>query len=130
MSQTFPKKERLHSKKLIDQLFENGQQFFVFPFKVFHLQINNMEDSSAQLLITIPKRNHKNATDRNKLKRLIREAYRLNKSSLYNQLHSTENQLLIGMIYVGREMLSFAEIERKIILILQRLTEQDEQAAG
>ena len=83
-----------------------------------------------QLLISVPKRNFKKAVDRNKIKRLVRESYRKNKSSLLDSRVSSEKQLLIGLVYTGNTILPYAEIERKIILILQRLIEQDEQAAG
>jgi len=127
---TLNRNERLHSKKLIDQLFEKGDSFFVYPFKVFSLKAEPTFPYPAQLFISVPKRNIKKATDRNKIKRLIREAYRLNKAIIAGQPKSRGNQLVFGLIYIQKTILSFAEIERKIILILQRLNEQDEQAAG
>ena len=130
MKQTLNRNERLHSKKLIDQLFEKGDSFFVYPFKVFTLKAEPNLPYPAQLFISVPKRNIKKATDRNRIKRLIREAYRLNKTIIAGQPKSRGNQLVFGLIYTQKTILSFAEIERKIILILQRLNEQDEQAAG
>lgn len=127
---TFPKEERLHSKKLIDNLFKEGDSFFTYPFKVLYLKKNSLEKPPVQVLITVSKRNIKQAVDRNKVKRLIREAFRLNKSGLQQHLKSKDRQLLIGLIYTDRNIQSFTKIESKIILILQRLIEQDEQAVG
>ena len=130
LKQTLKIHERLHSKKLIDLLFEKGNSFFVYPFKVITLCVEATNPNPTQLLVSVPKRNIRKATDRNKIKRLIREAYRLNKTIIAGQPKSRGNQLVFGLIYTQKTILSFAEIERKIILILQRLNEQDEQTAG
>ena len=84
----------------------------------------------VQILISVSKRNFKNATDRNRIKRLIRESYRKSKMTLYSTRNMSEKQLLIGLIYTAKTIMPYAEIESKIILILQRLIKQDEQAAG
>ena len=130
MRQTFTKSERLHSRKLIGELFKGGNTFFKFPFKVIWLHKEMDGDAGVQMLVSVSKRNFKKAVDRNKVKRLVREAYRKQKYRLYESESLTDKQLLIGLIYTGKAILEYAEIERKIILILQRLIEQDEQAAG
>ena len=130
MKQTFTKSERLHSRKLIDALFKDGESFFSYPFKVILLEIGKTNQYPIQLLISVSKRNFKKAVDRNKIKRLVRESYRKNKSALIEFRSNSEYQLLIGLVYTGKTILTYTEIERKIILILQRLIEQDEQAAG
>jgi len=80
----------------------------------------------VQLLISVTKKNFKKAVDRNKLKRLVREGYRSNKLLLYDYLNEHNKSTLLGLIYVGETILSPKEIEQKLILILQRLIEQDE----
>ena len=128
MKYTLIKKERLSSKKLIDQLFTEGKTFFSYPFKVFYLFQEAEKEFPVQVLITVSKKNFKKAVDRNKLKRLVREGYRKNKSNLFDQLSKDNKSLLFGLIYVGESILSYQEMERKLILILQRLIEQDEEA--
>jgi len=76
----------------------------------------DQEVSTHQLLITVPKRNHKTAVARNKLKRRIREAYRLNKQEL-----DTEEKLLIAYIYTAKESLDYGRIEKKTIAALKKL---------
>ena len=98
--------------------------------KVIFIDIEDENIDSIQLLVSVPKRNLKNAVDRNRVKRLAREAYRLNKKEFCQKLKAKDQQLLIGLIYTDRNILPFAKIESKIILILQRLIEQDEQAVG
>ena len=83
-----------------------------------------------QILVSVSKRNFKKAVDRNKLKRLIREAYRRNKQPLIEYCQKNSAVVYLGLIYTGKTIPAYIEIERKIILILHRLTEQDEQTAG
>lgn len=130
MRHTFSKSERLNSRKLIGELFANGHSFYNYPFKVIQLNTSGSGSVRAQVLISVSKRNFKKAVDRNKIKRLVREAYRKHKNLIPEPELNSEKQLLIGLIYTGKTILEYAEIERKIILILQRLIEQDEQAAG
>ena len=130
MNQSLNKKERLRSKKLTEQLFGNGKSFFIYPFKVVFMEVNMEGNYPAQILISVSKRNFKQAVKRNRIKRLVRESYRKNKEKLYLRRPDCQRKLLIGLIYTAKTILSQAEIESKIILILQRLIEQDEQAAG
>jgi ribonuclease P protein component len=130
LSHTFSKAERLHSKKLIERLFKEGKSFYVYPFKIIYIENNPNDKYPVQALVSVAKRNIRKAVDRNKVKRLIREAYRQNKEELYKQRFANNNQLLIGLIYTARTILPHAQIESKIILILQRLIEQDGQTAG
>jgi ribonuclease P protein component len=81
-------------------------------------------------LVSVSKRNFKKAVDRNRIKRLIREAYRQNKSILGSNLASQPESLLLGFIYTAKTIMEYKEIERKIILILQRLIKGDAKTAG
>ncbi|MBN2639378.1 MAG: ribonuclease P protein component [Bacteroidales bacterium] len=122
MKQTFTKTERLHEKKLIHQLFSEGQSFFKYPFKVIFLSVKSENSPRAKVLVSVSKRNFKKAVDRNRIKRLMREAYRLNKHLLSPEYATPQNEcLLIGFIYTGKTLPDFQETERKIILILQEL---------
>ncbi|VAW29050.1 Ribonuclease P protein component [hydrothermal vent metagenome] len=83
-----------------------------------------------KVLFSVPKRNFNRAVDRNRIKRLMREAYRRNKSIFPGQEKGCRHQLLIGLIYTAKVHMDYAEIERKIILILQQLLEKNEQVTG
>jgi len=120
------KTERLNSKKLIDTLFKEGRSVFSHPFKVLYISKNETSTVPAKMLISVSKRHFKKAVDRNHIKRLAREAYRNNKEPLLAYLNSHNKSLFFGLIYVSETILSYEDIERKLILILQRLIEQDE----
>ncbi len=116
----FPKSERLHSKILIDRLFSSGKSFFIYPFKVLYLEELTESISNNQVLITVSSKKFKRAIDRNLIKRRIRESYRLNKYQL-EDIESSDSNLLIGYIYVGKEIHPFELIESKLKQSLQRL---------
>lgn len=118
---SFKKHERLCSKKVVELLFKQQQSFFVHPFKLIWVETSLPVNCSAQLLIAVPKKNYKKAVDRNYIKRLIRESYRLHKSMLYDALLKRNKQVAIAIICIAHDKLTFAETENKIVLLLQRL---------
>lgn len=106
--QTFKKSERLSKKKLIQELFHKGSSFYLHPFKIIFLL--QSEHPAHQILISVPKRIHKTAVSRNKIKRRIREAYRLNKPEI-----PSDEKLLIAYIYTSKEVLDFPTLERSMV---------------
>ena len=153
MRNTFGKEEKLCSKVLISSLFTKGKRFFIHPLKINWAEVQHYRGADIQVLIVVSKRNFKNAVDRNRIKRLIREAYRLNKSIIYDwypssaNINSTNNnnssknvnnnsvphknenrkQLLISISYVSKTIPDYTEIEKKIILILRRFKKEYEK---
>lgn len=120
---TFPKKERLSSKKEIRELFENGSSFYLPPFKVIFQPYTPTSDTSGfyhKVLFSIPKRNFKKAVTRNKIKRRLKEAYRLNKHQLLKP-NFVGLPLLIAYIYIGKKVDSYEMIEEKLKASLTRL---------
>lgn len=117
--QTFTKAERLCSKVIMDKVFETGKVIVVPSFKLIWLKADKIEEQPVQIVITVPKRNFKRAVDRNKMKRRIREAYRKNKEVLYSGISSESYYMML--IYTGRSIIEYKEIEEKILKLLQRL---------
>ncbi|MCD4697794.1 MAG: ribonuclease P protein component [Bacteroidales bacterium] len=122
--QTFTKNERLRSKKIIDRLFREANVFFETPFKVFWQKTEDESDSPTRILISVSKRKIAKAVNRNLLKRRIREAYRKNKSEIYEELIRSNQNLVFALVYLSGKIASYNEIEEKIILILQRLQKE------
>ena len=130
--QTFKKEERLHEKKLIGTLFKEGKSFYKFPFKVVYFKLEEAEAYPAKVLISVSKHNFKRAVDRNRIKRLIREAYRKNKYLLVEEetgSGGSQTTWVIGLIHRGNIIPEYEEVEKKIILILQELV-KNEQATS
>jgi|WetSurMetagenome_2_1015567.scaffolds.fasta_scaffold132269_2 ribonuclease P protein component len=127
---TFGKAEKLTGRKIIGELFAEGNSFFVSPFKVLWLDTASNGSSSAKLLITVPRRNFKNAVHRNRIKRLIREAYRLHKHELIAALSAKGIECAIAIVMTGHRLPDFKETEQIIILVLQRLQQEHEKIAG
>lgn len=117
--QTFTKVERLSGKIRLDKLFETGKSFNTFPFKVIWLEVADTA-APVQIVVSVPKRIFKRAVDRNRLKRLMREAYRKNKHLLYN--HLEKKKLHVIFIYTSKTIMTYSEVEEKIVMALQRLT--------
>ena len=120
--QTFKKEERLFGKKAITNLFAHGNSFLEYPFKVVWLNCHEEKKYPAKVLIAVSKKNIKKAVMRNRIKRLVREAYRKNKSVFYEFLTEDNTHCNIGLIYISKEELPYIQIEEKIIKILDRLT--------
>lgn len=109
---TFSKDEKLKSRKAIEQLFATGRSFSNFPFKVVWKGTENTVTGS-QAGFTVSSKQFKKAVDRNRIKRLIREAYRLQKHELQQQLKSNNKSLAVFFIYVGNELPDYTFIFEK-----------------
>ena len=119
--ETFGKSEKLCSKKSIKELFNRGSSFYIHPFKVIFLPNPDQDVTQHQLLISVPKRIFKKAVDRNKLKRRIKEAYRLNKK-LFPVI--SDNPQMIAYIYTAKELLKYQLIQEKLKNSLLRLSSE------
>lgn len=118
---TFTSDERLKRKKIIDALFEKGNSFYVAPLKVYHFETILPSKFPAQILIGASKRQLKKAVDRNRAKRLLREAYRKNKADLYFRLKTEQKQVAIAFIYQDNKLYDYLEVESFVKESLKRL---------
>jgi ribonuclease P protein component len=119
---TFKKEERLCSKKLLEELFRNGSSFFLYPFRISSLPATLDTAVPVQVVISVSKRRFKRASDRNLIKRRIRESYRIIKAEqLYPFLREQNLQVLLSISYVGNEILAYPEIDTKLKEAIERL---------
>lgn len=103
-SYSFPKSEKLCRLKLIQTLFSEGKSVQSYPLKMVFIPANYPEDVQFQLLISVPKRIFKKAVHRNRVKRLIRESYRLQKHFLQQ---ITPQKHALALIFIGKELLEY-----------------------
>lgn len=113
--------EKLKSRKIIGSLFSDGKVIGAYPIKFFWIATELKSDKPVQFAFSVPKRKFKKAVDRNKVKRLMREAVRLNKQALYEKLESKQQQLAIMVLYSGDKISDFATIENKVIKCYNKL---------
>jgi ribonuclease P protein component len=113
------KSEILRSKKKIQELFEEGSSFFLYPFKVFFVRTKT-DKQKIEVLFSVSKKNFGKAVDRNKIRRRMREAYRLNKGDFLGDIQS-EVSISLAIIYIGRLKLPYTEIENKLKAVFLRL---------
>jgi ribonuclease P protein component len=117
---TLGKNERLKSRKIIEELFSKGQRFMVSPFRVFYLPAA----ASLQCGVAVSSKNFKKAVDRNRIKRQVREAYRLQKTALQQKLKEKNTGLSIFLVYTGKELPEYQLLYDKLTVILNKLLKQ------
>ena len=126
--QTFGKDEKLCSQTEITDLFSKGKQLFKHPVKLLWLATEPENGQKARVMVMVSKRNFKHAVQRNRIKRLLRECYRKNKHIIESL--NADQQLLIGLIFIGKQIPRFNVLEPIIIELLQRLIPEHEKTSG
>ncbi len=116
MNFRFPKSKKLKSRKTIELLFAEGKSVTKFPIKVFYLPIESAKKNQAGFAVA--KRNFKSAVDRNRIKRQLREAYRLQKHLLKIE---DDSQFALFFLYLGKEKLEYSSIEKAMAVLLEKI---------
>jgi ribonuclease P protein component len=111
---TLGKEDKLKSRKIIEQLFNEGKSFSLFPFRIIYLLQPSTAIGQLQVGFSVGTRHFKKAVDRNRIKRLMREAYRLQKNELADSVKATNKNLQLFFIYTGTDIPAHTLVSEKI----------------
>ena len=132
MSLTFPKTERLKSERIIQKLFnKQGASFAMYPLRLVWMQVEQpMSDAPVQFGVSVPKKKFRKAVDRNRLKRQIRETWRLHKHQLFAATTNGAGQYCFMVLYTANEPLSYTEIEVSMKRIIKKFVKNHLNPTG
>ena len=125
---TLCKAERLYLRTIIGKLFEGGgKSISAFPLRVVYMPIERNEVAPVSILVSVPKRHFKHAVKRNRVKRQVREAYRLNKHILLDALSDKPYGVALAFIWLDKELHSSEYLTSKIKSLLGRIADKIQQ---
>lgn len=124
MSFTYRKKDKLKSKKLIEQLFTEGKAVTAYPLRLVYLKTDFEDGSQLKTGVSVSKRLHKTAVSRNRIKRLLREAYRLNKPLYFN---NSSVSYAFMILYLSKDGTTFDKLDYSMKLLFKKFLAQNEQ---
>jgi len=124
MQFTFNKQEKLKSKKLIERLFAEGKSVSSYPLKLLYLKVEHKGEHLLQAGVSVPKRKVKSAVLRNRIKRLLREAYRKQKHIIYE---NCQDKYIFMFLYIDENEQNYVFIEEKMTNLLQKFLNKIEK---
>lgn len=120
---TFAKNEKLTGETTVNELFLKGESFIAYPVRVVWTY-EMAEAASLKVLMSVPKKKLKHAVDRNRVKRLLREAYRHHKQELSSLILEKGLQVKVAFVWIPNEVLEYAKVERKVADALSKMQKQ------
>lgn len=120
-SYNFNKQEKLKSRKLIEKLFAEGKTFLVFPVKVVYMIVDEPMDFPIKIGVSASKKNFKTAVNRNRIKRLLKENYRLNKHPLHDYTTNNGKQVALFFMFIDKTLPENSLLQKKMPLIIDKL---------
>lgn len=114
---SYSKKDKLKSKKLIEQLFTDGKAITAYPLRLVYLKTDFEDGSQLKTGVSVSKRLHKTAVSRNRIKRLVREAYRLNKPLYFN---NSSASYAFMILYLSKDGTTFDKLNTSMKLLFEK----------
>lgn len=123
---TLSKEERLSWKRYIDELFEKGESFIAFPLRVVFFISEEEAAGRNSILVSVSKKRVRKAVKRNRIKRLVRETYRVRKEELTGSLEEKNKYMRVAFLYLGKEDPTFPEMEKAMNKAIRILSEKND----
>jgi ribonuclease P protein component len=117
---TLGKNERLKSRKSIEQLFSEGKKIVAAPYKALYI-FEHADEPGLLFGVGVSSKIFKKAVDRNRVKRLTREAYRLQKNKLQEKLRTARAHMNVFFIYTAKELPEYNDVYDKVGTVLKKL---------
>ncbi|SPY35095.1 ribonuclease P [Porphyromonas cangingivalis] len=114
------KEERLYLNREVEALFASRKSFSAFPFRII-IQTEEVCEGGVKILVSIPKKRLKHATDRNTMKRRTRESYRINKSAIVAFARENGLVIRIGFLYIANELTQSDKVLRSVQYALDKI---------
>ena len=121
---SYSAKEKLKSRKLLDELFASGKSFSIFPVKVFYKEVKAPIDFPVKVGVGVSSKKFKKAVDRNRIKRLLRECYRLHKFPLSEYAKKENRQFSVFFLYLDKTLPTQSGLLEKMPLLIDKLIKQ------
>lgn len=122
MKFTFNKTEKLKSEKLIEKLFLEGKSVVAYPLRLVYIETVFDSGVKTKVGVSVSKRHFKRAVDRNRIKRLMREAYRLQKGLFFN---NSSSSYALMILYIGKDKPDFESIQQKTKQLFDKFLKQN-----
>ncbi|WP_417363219.1 ribonuclease P protein component [Galbibacter sp.] len=122
MDQSFGNQQRLKNKILIGKLFSQGSSVSKYPLRLVYLKTEQNSDTPVKVAVSVSKRSFKKAVDRNRIKRLVREVYRLNKDLFIRETDSESYAFIF--LYTGREVPIFDDLQNTLVRLSEKFKQQ------
>lgn len=118
---TFSKQEKLTGETTVNELFLTGNSFLAYPIRIVWTSAQTAESASLKVLMSVPKKKLKHAVDRNRVKRLLREAFRLKNQALKKLVLEQGLDVKMAIVWIPNEILDYAKVERKMSEVLVKM---------
>ncbi|MDN3491548.1 ribonuclease P protein component [Winogradskyella bathintestinalis] len=121
MNFNYSKKDKLKSKKVIERLFTEGKAVTAYPLRLIYLKTDFEDGSQLKTGVSVSKRLHKTAVSRNRIKRLLREAYRLNKPLHFN---NSSASYAFMILYLSKDQTTLDKLDTNMKILFRKFTEK------
>jgi ribonuclease P protein component len=117
---SYNKKEKLKSRKQLEQIFTEGKSLTVFPLKIFY-ELNQEQDNIIKAGVGVSRKNFRKSVHRNRIKRLLRETYRTEKTELLNYLEENKKQIALFFLYIDKAQPDYFSLKQTMQTALKKL---------